>query len=45
MYSVDEKIIRRPSDVGWGLLMCGGVSVDLLEIISRDGLILVIVQL
>ena len=31
-----NKFVRRPSDVGRGMLVCGGVAVDLSEFIVGD---------
>ena len=45
MYSVDNKIVRRPSDVERCMLVCGCVAVDLSEIVFRDSLTLLIIRL
>ena len=31
-----KTFVRRPSDVGRGMLMCGGVAVDLSEFVYGD---------
>jgi hypothetical protein len=36
LYSVDKKIVRRPLDVGRGMLVCDGVAVDLSEFVFGD---------
>ena len=40
-----KKLICRPSDVGRGMLVWGGVVVDLLEFVFGESLTLAIVQL
>ena len=40
-----KTLTCRPSDVGQGMLVCGGVAVDLLEFVFGDLLTLVIIQL
>jgi len=37
---LQKILVRRPSDVRRGMLVCGGVAVDLSEIVFGDWLIL-----